>query len=131
MPLDGWNRGEDSKNRNIAGYLDLISNLSRALNYARLKAAPYGSLVENTKALAFFSTPHMGASPASWLSFLTGLTGVVKSSTNVQDLETWSHALLDLSTTFAEIADDFAITTFYEKFQTYGVQVSFLPCKSE
>jgi hypothetical protein len=65
----------------------------------------------------------MGASPASWLAFLTGLTGVVKSSTNVQDLEAWSHPLIDLSTTFAEIADDFAITTFYEKWLTYGVQV--------
>lgn len=40
-----------------------------------------------------------------------------------EELETWSLPLVDLTTSFSQLAPDFAITSFFETADTYGVRV--------
>jgi len=47
----------------------------------------------------------------------------VRTSEVTQELETWSTPLVDLTASFSQLAPDFAITTFYETADTYGVRV--------
>lgn len=43
-----------------------------------------------------------------------------------EELQRWSDPLVDLATTFSDIAPKFQITTFFEKQLTHGVMVSVL-----
>lgn len=65
---------------------------------------------------------------ATWTTFLTKLsTGlVIASSKAVQELQTWSTPLVELTTAFSEIAPKFEITTFFEQKKTHGVLVRHL-----
>jgi hypothetical protein len=66
----------------------------------------------------------MGSGKAGWLTFLTNLSvHLVGTTPSVEILETWSTPLVDLSVLFAEIADDFQLTTYFEKRNTWGLMV--------
>lgn len=47
----------------------------------------------------------------------------IRSSNVLTELQTWSIPLVDLTTKFSQLAPDFAITTFFETADTYGVRV--------
>ena len=60
-----------------------------------------------------------------WATLLTKLTTAlrIRSSNAITQLKTWSLPLVDLTTRFSQLAPDFAITTFFETVDTYGVRV--------
>jgi hypothetical protein len=86
----------------------------------------YGDILDSVRSLVFFGTPHQGSDGAVWLKFIGGLSSGLHLWTTtkvVEELKTWSIPLVELTTNFSELAPNFAITTFYEEQDTYGVRV--------
>ena len=85
----------------------------------------YGDIVDSTKALIFFGTPHQGANIAAWATFLSHVSKAVgvRSSAVTEDLQAWSKPLIDLNKLFSEKITQLDVTTFFELEDTYGVKV--------
>ena len=88
-------------------------------------------LVDNTKGMVFFSTPHLGSSVAK-------LNSATKffffPSTEVNDLEENSHQLVDLNANFKNLAkekEDLRIISFGEALTTpmFGIDMTFVSPK--
>lgn len=111
-----------------AASLRLIQILHQALEYARSRETLYGSIPKCTKAIIFFGTPHQGTDSAVWATYLgkLGKSIGLRSTQVTEELQRWSDPLVELTTTFSQIAPDFQITTFFEKRLTHGVMVRIL-----
>lgn len=60
--------------------------------------------------------------------FLTKLSSkLIGHTPSVGILETWSDALVDISISFSELADDIQLTTFFEKNKTWKLMVKMHP----
>lgn len=105
---------------------NLILTLDQALRHAHERYSPYGSILDATRAVVFFGTPHQGSDAATWAAFLGSIGKVVRlrNTEVVDELKRWSNPLVELTTVFSELRDQFQITTFYEKQTTNGVFVS-------
>jgi hypothetical protein len=89
----------------------------------------YSEIIESTKALVFFGTPHQGADVATWSTYLTNVSKAIgiQSSTVLKELKRWSTTLLELNRLFSEQISELMVTTFFELEDTYGVRVCKLP----
>lgn len=76
----------------------------------------------NTKAIVFLSTPHSGADMASWLKHVSGL---LRTTVTVAELEAHHPQLRDLNLWYRNHVAKLGITTFVycEKMQTNGILV--------
>lgn len=104
-----------------------MSNSGKALRHAHERSGQFGDILNSTKAIVFFGTPHQGSDIAGWGSFLGGLGSVIgiRDSNLVRELQTWSSPLLELSTVFADLAPRFQLTSFFEENKTNGVMVCY------
>jgi hypothetical protein len=102
-----------------------VSMKNQALCYAHARTAHYGEILQSTKCIFFFGTPHQGSDAAVWATLLTKLTAAlcVRSSNVINRLETWSLPLVNLTTRFSQLAPNFAITAFFETADMHGVRV--------
>ena len=102
--------------------------IKSALCHAGARRALYGSILDSTRAIIFFGTPHQGSDTAVWGGHLSKLSRVLgmTASTSTDELQRWSNPLKDLTRIFSEIAPDFEITTFYEEKALYGVKVRYV-----
>ncbi|KAF8859461.1 hypothetical protein BDZ45DRAFT_673223, partial [Acephala macrosclerotiorum] len=99
--------------------------IKSALRHAHALESQYGNILDSTKAIVFFGTPHQGADTATWAAFLGGLSKAIRirNTEVVEELKRWSNPLVELTTTFAELAPRFQITTFFEELATNGILV--------
>lgn len=91
---------------------------------AQARQALYGDILRSVVHLSFFGTPHQGANSVA--GFFRGLGSVLtraKEGSVLKELQLWSPAVLETNTLFAEIADGFTISTFFETNKYLGVQV--------
>jgi hypothetical protein len=72
----------------------------------------------------FFGTPHQGTNGMSefFLSLVSTLN-IRREGSVVKELKLWSPSLVEANTLFAGIADNFTVTTFYERERYKGIQV--------
>lgn len=93
--------------------------------HAKARSDQYGDILEATKAIVFFGTPHQGSDTATWMTYLCAISrGLgVKSAKVTHELERWSDPLVELTTNFSELAPRFLISTFFEEQKTNGVLV--------
>lgn len=98
----------------------------QALNYAHARFSQYHVILDSTKAIVFFGTPHQGSDAATWASFLgsVGKAVRVRNTDVVEELRRWSSPLVELTTTFSELAPKFLTSTYFETKATNGVVVS-------
>lgn len=77
-----------------------------------------GSIIDNTKGIVFFGTPHRGMDVAGLVSKATALSVMAlrPAYTNrvLDDLRPNSYYLMNLAEDFRPIASRYAITTFVE-----------------
>jgi hypothetical protein len=94
--------------------------------YAHERSNIYGDILNSVHSIIFFGTPHQGSGAATLGTFLTRLSrGLGIHSANVlAELETWSNPLVELTTSFAQLAPKYEITTFFEEQDTHGLRVS-------
>jgi hypothetical protein len=87
--------------------------------------ALYGDILNSTRCLIFFGTPHQGADTAIWATYLGNLAqGLGIKSTNVtQELKRWSVPLVELQVNFAQLAPRFLIRSFFETRPKFGILV--------
>jgi hypothetical protein len=97
----------------------------QALIRAYTEQNHYASILNSTKYLVFFGTPHQGADVAVWATYLGNLGQGLGFGSNpvTQDLKRWSTPLVELAVNFGQIASRFDIVTFFEQSETYGVMV--------
>ncbi|KAL2834575.1 Alpha/Beta hydrolase protein [Aspergillus pseudoustus] len=98
--------------------------IKSALRHAILRRALYGDIVDSTRAIIFFSTPHQGTSQEAWKAFFARLgESKIEKSSVISELEVWSDMLTELTTEFADLATQIKITSFYERRFTKGVMI--------
>jgi pimeloyl-ACP methyl ester carboxylesterase len=98
--------------------------IKSALRHAILRRGLYGDIVDSTRAIIFFSTPHQGTSQEAWKAFFARLgQSKIEESNVISELEVWSDMLAELTTEFADLATQINITSFYERRLTEGVMV--------
>ncbi|KAL4999230.1 hypothetical protein BDV10DRAFT_164963 [Aspergillus recurvatus] len=98
--------------------------IKSAIRYAFIQPDMYGSIVDSTKAIVFFSTPHQGADAGAWKSLFDNFEHArIQNAGVVQELTLWSSMLVELTTGFAGIARGIQITTFFETIATNGVVI--------
>ncbi|KAI8955665.1 hypothetical protein F4801DRAFT_528534 [Xylaria longipes] len=99
--------------------------IKAALRHAHALESLYGDILEATKAIVFFGTPHQGADAAAWAAMLGGLGKIigVQSTEVVEELKRWSDPLVELTTTFSELLARFDITTYCETKKINGILV--------
>ncbi|KAK8209716.1 hypothetical protein IWZ01DRAFT_527990 [Phyllosticta capitalensis] len=97
--------------------------IKSALRYAHERRGLYGNVLDSTKAIVFFGTPHQGSDAATWAAFLGSLGRAVhlRSTEVLDELKRWSNPLVELTRVFSELRDKFQITSFYEKEATNGM----------
>lgn len=80
-------------------------------------------IVEKTRGIVFFSTPHSGADVASWL---TVLLSVLPGTVALDNLRAHDPALNDLNTWYRENAPGLGVRTlvYYEEKNTSGLQAA-------
>jgi len=98
--------------------------VKKALIIASGRRSQYGNILESTRHLMFFGTPHQGTT--STAGFLRRLGAVLSADASVlRELELWSSQVLETNSAFlTEIAPKFTITTYWEREKISGVQVS-------
>jgi hypothetical protein len=99
----------------------------QALITAKVRTESYSDILESTRHVMFFGTPHQGSLWAGGGTFLNNLTSILapgNRSRAVEELKLWSSELLAATQDFASVRDRFSITTFWEKKTTNGIQVS-------
>ncbi|RYO68363.1 hypothetical protein AA0116_g73 [Alternaria tenuissima] len=99
--------------------------IKAALRHARERPAQYKDILESTKAIMFFGTPHQGADAATWAGYLSKIGRVigVKNTEVTAELQRWSNPLTELTKVFSENQENIAITTFYESRSLHGTIV--------
>ena len=97
--------------------------VKKVLIISKNRFEKYGSIFESTRHLVFFGTPHQGTS--STAGTLRRLAAAFSSEASViRELELWSPQVLETNNAFlTEIAPRFAITTYWEREKTNGIQV--------
>ncbi|KAJ5981898.1 hypothetical protein N7522_013526 [Penicillium canescens] len=100
--------------------------IKTALIYAHNHQAQFEGILNSTKAIIFFATPHQGSDSAVWATYLGHLGSAlgVHSTQATQDLRRWSSVLVELTVNFSGLAPGFMITTFFETCPTNGVIVA-------
>ncbi|KAL4933104.1 esterase/lipase family protein, partial [Aspergillus undulatus] len=69
--------------------------IKSAIKYAFVQPDIYGSIVESTKAIVFFSTPHQGADAGAWNAIFASFQQAdIHDTLVVQELTLWSSMLL-------------------------------------
>ncbi|KAL4943815.1 hypothetical protein BDV06DRAFT_220878 [Aspergillus oleicola] len=98
--------------------------IKSAIKYAYVQPDLYGNIVDSTKAIVFFSTPHQGADAGAWNAiFASFQQAKIQDAVVAQELTVWSSMLIELTTGFAGIARNIQITTFFETIATNGVVI--------
>jgi len=97
--------------------------VKKALIISGQRHTQYGEILEHTRHLMFFGTPHQGTT--SMAGFLRRLGSVLSAKASVlRELELWSDQVLETNSFFlAEIAPKLSITTYWEREKIHGVQV--------
>jgi hypothetical protein len=91
---------------------------------AQARPTLYGDILRSVVHLCFFGTPHQGADSVA--GFLRGLGSVLtraREGSVLKELQLWSPSVIETNSLFADIADGFTITTFFETETYRGVQV--------
>ncbi|KAF4627331.1 hypothetical protein G7Y89_g10820 [Cudoniella acicularis] len=99
--------------------------IKSALVGANNQQGLYGNILNSTRCLVFFGTPHQGADAAVWATYLGNLAkGLGIRSTEVaRELQRWSNPLVELRVSFAQLAPKFLIRTFFETRKVYNVLI--------
>ncbi|KAI1094613.1 hypothetical protein F5B19DRAFT_499161 [Rostrohypoxylon terebratum] len=100
--------------------------IKKALTLAQMRPALYRSLLHNVVHLCFFGTPHQGTDPTSMAGLLRSLAQTLTRTNQgsiIRELQLWSPFVVQENTRFAEIAEAFTITTFFETKPLHGVLV--------
>ncbi|KAI9665348.1 MAG: hypothetical protein M1831_001785 [Alyxoria varia] len=86
----------------------------------------YGNILNLTRHIFFFGTPHQGAQKSAILDFLNNLASSLQlsnSNSATKELRLWSDSLLETLVYFSSIVSKLSFTTFWETKPTKGVQV--------
>jgi len=99
--------------------------IKSALRHARALYSLYGDVLDSTRAVVFFGTPHQGTDSAVWATYLGDLGKALglRNTEVAKELKRWSYPLVELTTHFSDLAPNFQITTFFEKKKTHGILV--------
>ncbi|KAI0901834.1 hypothetical protein F4806DRAFT_501929, partial [Annulohypoxylon nitens] len=100
--------------------------IKKALTFAQMRPALYSSLLHSIVHLYFFGTPHQGTDPSSMAGLLRSLAQALtrpNQGSIIQELQLWSSFVVQENARFAEIAEAFTITTFFETKKLHGVLV--------
>ncbi|KAI1991719.1 hypothetical protein LOZ54_001965 [Ophidiomyces ophidiicola] len=74
----------------------------------------FKNILDSTKAVLFFSTPHQGSTRADWEVRLQNLGNIWNlESSPLNELKLWSYSLAEKTMAFSEIAPELDITTFF------------------
>ncbi|KAI2072935.1 hypothetical protein LOZ40_001147 [Ophidiomyces ophidiicola] len=74
----------------------------------------FKNILDSTKAVLFFSTPHQGSTRADWEVHLQNLGNIWNlESSPLNELKLWSYSLAEKTMAFSEIAPELDITTFF------------------
>lgn len=94
--------------------------IKEALVFAQARQNLHSDTLKSVRHLMFFGTPHQGTD-----TYLVNLKKVLQADETsvLSQLKLWSPSLIDANARFAEIADGFTITTFYENKETHGFMV--------
>ncbi|KAK3631525.1 hypothetical protein LTR56_012281 [Elasticomyces elasticus] len=97
---------------------------AKCLLIAQSNQGQYHDLLSSVHHLMFFGTPHQGANgtPKFLLNLGSALTGS-KDGSVTKELELWSSSLLEANALFTGIADNFTITTFFEREKYKNIQI--------
>ncbi|KAI1967136.1 hypothetical protein LOZ58_000633 [Ophidiomyces ophidiicola] len=88
--------------------------IKTALIYAHSRPTQFKNILDSTKAVLFFSTPHQGSTRADWEVHLRNLGNIWHlESSPLNELKLWSHSLAEKTMAFSEIAPELDITTFF------------------
>lgn len=98
--------------------------VKKVLIIAKGRSSHYGEILENSRHLMFFGTPHHGTT--SMAGFLRRLGATLSADSSVvRELELWSPQILETNNAFlTEIAPMLSITSLWEREKLGGVQVS-------
>ncbi|OKL63894.1 hypothetical protein UA08_01110 [Talaromyces atroroseus] len=95
--------------------------IKAALAHAHNHRSQFKNIIESTRAIVFFATPHHGSSRENWLHYIDSLEGVINIERRILDeLCTWSQELVTRTAGFSNIASRLDITTFYATGVIYG-----------
>jgi hypothetical protein len=85
----------------------------------------FHDILDSTKSILFFGTPHQGADSATWSVYLSKISGVVgvQNTEVTAELMRWSNPLVELTKVFSENQEKISITTFYESRPMHGIIV--------
>jgi hypothetical protein len=83
----------------------------------------YGDILNSTKSIVFFGTPHQGADAAVWATYLGNLAqGLgIRGTAVTEELKRWSYPLVELRVNFGQLAPRLIIRTFFETRKKYNV----------
>ncbi|KAI1923542.1 hypothetical protein LOZ60_005146 [Ophidiomyces ophidiicola] len=88
--------------------------IKTALIYAHSRPTQFKNILDSTKAVLFFSTPHQGSTRADWEVHLQNLGNIWNlESSPLNELKLWSYSLAEKTMAFSEIAPELDITTFF------------------
>ena len=97
--------------------------IKQALRNAKDSPNPHWqAIIRQTKLIVFLSTPHSGASMASWIQYVGKL---LRTTVSVEELEAHHPRLRELNDWYRDHVEALGITTFvyYEKLSTAGIRV--------
>ncbi|KAK3365350.1 Alpha/Beta hydrolase protein [Lasiosphaeria ovina] len=92
--------------------------IKQALTFATHSETKWKGIVESTKGVVFFGTPHRGADAARWGHTIADIVSTATHrppATFLKTLETNSAQLLQISEDFRPSVDRYAIASFYEQ----------------
>ncbi|KAI0203059.1 hypothetical protein F4808DRAFT_458281 [Astrocystis sublimbata] len=109
--------------------------VKKALILANEDKRRYGDILSSTIGITFMGTPHNGSELANWLSFFTNvikfIPGVnVLRRESIQDLESQSPILNEISKSFLPRCDDLSIMSFIETESEPPLTVLIVPRES-
>ena len=97
--------------------------VKKALIIAKQRPSQYGQMLENTRHLMFFGTPHQGTIAVTGVLRRLGAAFSADASV-LRELEVWSPQVIETNAAFlTEIAPMLSITTYWERESIGGVQV--------
>ena len=103
--------------------------VKKALIIAKQRPSQYGQILENTRHLMFFGTPHQGTIAITGVLRRLGAAFSADASV-LRELEVWSPQVLETNSAFlTEIAPMLSITSYWERENIGGVQVRYVLLK--
>lgn len=98
--------------------------VKKVLIISKSRSSKHGDILESTRHLMFFGTPHQGTTLVKGTIRRLAAAFFAEASV-LRELELWSPQILETNSAFlTEIAPMFSITTYWEREKTSGVQVS-------